>query len=79
MLVRVGVTLCLCAERMSMLRHPPVIVVTCLCVRTAARRGPHGDDILALLTGASPAAPNYTKFVPGRDWCFTMVQGVGGL
>jgi len=37
--------------------------------------GAHGDQILALINGVSPPFPQL-KFEPGRDWCYTNIQGV---
>lgn len=37
--------------------------------------GTHGDQVLALINGVSPPFPQL-KFVAGRDWCYTNIQGV---
>ena len=37
--------------------------------------GAHGDAMVALVNGVSPAFPQL-KFVAGRDWCYTNIQRV---
>ena len=37
--------------------------------------GVHGDEWQVLINGVSPAAPEYVKFLAGRDWTYTNVQG----
>ena len=36
--------------------------------------GSHGDQIVALVNGVSPAAPQFVKYMKGRDWCYTNIQ-----
>ena len=38
--------------------------------------GEHGDQVLALVNGVSPKAPEHVKYVKGKDWCFTNIQTV---
>ena len=37
--------------------------------------GVHGDEWQVLINGVSPAAPEYVKFLAGRDWTYTNIQG----